>query len=438
MTDHFSSPDDSATNAAPTELQQLEAALRAKAISPELFATLAAQLRPAPAPPAPAAERPARPEPAAAPTELPSLLSLFESPPAAPMPAPPVSVPTPPAPVPTPAPAPPAAVPLPVAARPFEAVLPPSVARPLPPAPVAPLPPAAARPSPPAAAPAAAYAPASEPVPEPAPPAPARRNGLTTALAVLGGVGLLGVGFYLYVDSSHPDENLTGPQPAPTESAAPVVAPNPAPAVVAAPETVRLAPRRIPAADTSALPAAPTATVSDEAPAPQEPAEEAAAVPAPESSVTAPAPADAPGPVPVPAAPEPNDDEATQKVRTVLADYYADLFAPPLTAEKHFAPQVERLYIQQGLTPAQINRNITQSFFPDNKKAVYQVEPGTLRVSAPAQDGSRTATYREACRLFRVSRGRYQRLRTQVRVKLDADYRITYLRQEKMLETVCE
>ena len=122
----------------------------------------------------------------------------------------------------------------------------------------------------------------------------------------------------------------------------------------------------------------------------------------------------------------------------MLADYYADLFAPPLAAENYFAPQVERLYIQQHLTPAQINATITQTFVPDNKKAVYQVEPGTLRVSAPVQDGSRTATYSEACRLFRVSKGRYQRLRTQVRVKFDADYRITFLRQEKMLDNVFE
>ena len=141
---------------------------------------------------------------------------------------------------------------------------------------------------------------------------------------------------------------------------------------------------------------------------------------------------------PVPAAPEPSDDYATQKIRTVLADYYADLFAPPLNAENYFAPQVERLYIQQHLSPVQINVSITQTFFPDNKKAVYQVEPGTLRVSAPVQDGSRTATYNEACRLFRISKGRYQRLRTQLRVKFDADYRITFLRQEKMLENVFE
>ncbi|GAB2698145.1 hypothetical protein GCM10011495_14270 [Hymenobacter frigidus] len=255
---------------------------------------------------------------------------------------------------------------------------------------------------------------------------------------MLGGVGLLGVGLYLYVDQSHPSEILTGPQPAPTEEAAPARTPEPATAVVAVPETVLEAAPTIPATDSSILAAATTEATSNETPdpdpnsAPEESADAAASENSPAAAATAAVSA------PVPAAPEPGDDEATQKIRTVLADYYADLFAPPLAAENYFAPQVERLYIQQHLTPAQINTTITQTFFPDNKKAVYQVEPGTLRVSAPVQDGSRTATYSEACRLFRVSKGRYQRLRTQVRVKFDADYRITFLRQEKMLENMFE
>jgi hypothetical protein len=237
---------------------------------------------------------------------------------------------------------------------------------------------------------------------------------------------------------SHPDENLTGPQPATTEEVAAVAEATPAPRAVAAPETVRVAPAVVASADTARAPtpvavpatAEETPAATTAAPAAMEPASASSA----DNSVDA-APAAS---APVPAAPEAGDDEATQKIRTVLADYYADLFAPPLNAENYFAPQVERLYIQQSLTPAQINATITQTFFPDNKQAVYQVVPGTLRVSAPAGDGSRTATYEEAVRLYRVSKGRYQRLRTQVRAKVDADYRITFLRQEKMLENAFE
>ena len=142
---------------------------------------------------------------------------------------------------------------------------------------------------------------------------------------------------------------------------------------------------------------------------------------------------------PVPAAPEANDPEAALAVRQTLARYYADLFAPPLSeAATYFAPHVERLYIQQNLTPAAIAADLGRSFFPDNRRAVYQVEPGTLAVSAPNAAGEHTATYLESCRLFRVSRGRYQRLRTQVRARFDADNRIVYLRQEKLVSSEFE
>lgn len=431
MTPTSNDPDDSRPNAAAPELQQLEAALRAGLISPELFATLAAQLRPAGAAGRPVATTTAT-GPDAEPTELPSLLSLFESPPAAPA--------SPAGPTPA-APAGPALAPPPVVAVP--PLMPPST-----PPPPTPLPSPAQPVAPPAATPATsrppmppvAPPPAHDPVLKPEPAAPPRRNALTTLLAALGGAGLLGVCFYLYVDRSHPDEHLTGPPPAPTEAAPTEAAAPPPEATVAAPlEPAPAAAPAEPTADSSAQAPAPAEAAPPEAPAATPDAAETAGAPAPETAnapTAAPTTttAAAPTAAPVPAAPEPDDDAATQKIRTVLAGYYADLFAPPLTAENYFAPQVERLYIQQHLTPAQINATITQTFFPDNQKAVYQVEPGTLRVSAPAQDGSRTATYNEACRLFRVSRGRYQRLRTQVRVKLDADYRITFLRQEKMLE----
>ena len=434
-----------ATAGPPTEREQLEAARRTGAITPELFAALVARL-PAPTPLPPAHAESARPAPAGSSafsenSELPSLLSLFEPPAAALAPRPPTPTATPVAhvaatPVPT-VEAIPTARPAPqfLPERPAAAPEPP--ARPLPapvPGPVAPaLPRSQAAPPSLAAAEAggAGTAQASALAP--------RRGALTAALAGLGGLALLGVMAYLYVDRAHPDERLSGPQPAPIETVEPAEA--------------RTSP---PAPETGPLPAPepprPVLAAPDSATQPSEAVQEPEAAQEPETAPTAPQTQPAPtetdepaaprsaanAPAPVPAAPEPGDDEAAQKIRTVLADYYADLFAPPLAAEKYFAPQVERLYIQQNLTPAQINATITQTFFPDSKRAVYQVEPGTLRVSDPAQDGSRTATYSEACRLFRASKGRYQRLRTQVRVKFDADYRITFLRQEKMLENVFE
>ena len=121
-----------------------------------------------------------------------------------------------------------------------------------------------------------------------------------------------------------------------------------------------------------------------------------------------------------------------------MAAYYADMLAPPFAAARHFAPHIERLYIQQNLTPADIDANFARSFFPDNQQAVFQIEPGTLRVSPPVTDGSRVATFVERARIYHPSRRGYQRLRAQVRVRFNAEYQIVYLRQERLLESTFE
>ena len=145
-----------------------------------------------------------------------------------------------------------------------------------------------------------------------------------------------------------------------------------------------------------------------------------------------------PAPAPVPSAPEPGDSPATLKIRAILADYYGDVFSPPVLASRYFAPQVERFFSHRNVPLAEIEGYLIQSVMTDVDHPVYQIEPGSLRVSDPAKDGSRTAKYTEACRLFRVSKGKYQRLRTQVRVRFDSDYRISYFSQEKLLENVLE
>ena len=55
-------------------------------------------------------------------------------------------------------------------------------------------------------------------------------------------------------------------------------------------------------------------------------------------------------------------------------------------------------------------------------------------MSAPAADGSRTATYIEVARSFRPLLQQHQQTRTQVRARFTPDFKIDYLRQEKLLE----
>jgi len=425
----------------PTELQQLEAALAAGAITPELFATLKGKLQPATPVPVQVPPAPARVPPP--PTEeLPSLLDMFSRPPspAEAAPAPPDVRPAAPAPSTV---AGPTAQELAARQRIDEHLarlrqVPAAVAAPRRPEPPAPVFYPEPLPEPPAASPAptfypenpapvqAASPPAAPPRARPAAvakPASASRSWLVVLLllAVVGGLA------YYFTNSSHPDEELASTKPAATET--PAAAPPKLKAAKPAKAARRTKKRKAKAARTAAPVAASTpdstqqeAAVADESPAPA-PTKVSAT---PDFSR------------PIAAAPEPGDDAAALQVRAAMASYYADLNAPPLHASEHFAPQVERLYIRQNLTPAAIEAELARSFFPDNQHAVCQIEPGTLHVSDLANDGSRTATFVERMRLYRVSLQKYQRLRTQVRVRLNADNKIVYMRQEKLLSNSFE
>lgn len=432
----------------PTPLQQLEAALATGAITPELFATLSAQLPPdqPTAPPAPA-------QPVFSPSgndeELPSLLDMFNQPPAAPpspppVPAPAAAPPTPASPArtsaadaaarrlieerltqirqrPAPEPAPPTPTPIPAPAPTFypEAPAPAPAVRPVPSAPTfypTTPEPASPPPAPPRQVPPRASVPPTEPA------TGGVGKWLLLALLVLAVGGALA---YFFIQNSHPDESLTSPSLPAAESA---------PTEVAAPKPVKKTKKsskkkRKKKETTPVATAAEAEAVSEEEAVASQPEPEPVAAPVRAAPTTS---------RPIAAAPEAGDDAATTRVREALASYYADLNAPPLHASQHFAPQVERLYIQQNLTPAAIDAELARSFFPENQQAVAQVEPGTLRVSAPAADGSRMATFTETMRLYRVSKQQFQRLRTNVRVRFNTDYQITYMRQEKLLANTFE
>ena len=408
-------------------------------LSPALFETLRTELerrQPPAAAPTPAAAPAVTPASAEPETALPSLLSLFEA-----------AVPTavlPPAPA-GPAAAAPENSPMPVAAvAPATATVPGTLPSALPAAaapklqpavapPIRPAAPATSKPVPSSSAASATILHKPELTPAAVPPG---RSALSGVLAAVFGLGLMLLVAYLVFRPAQPDEQLTVADAPGTEAAAsePVAAPT-------APSPASSAPVAYPPPRDSAAAPANAPGASDELPAPApttDAADSAAAGPVPEP-MPAPASTSSTAEAPVPAAPEANDPEAALAVRQTLARYYADLFAPPLKeAATYFAPHVERLYIQQNLTPAAIAADLGRSFFPDNRRAVYQVEPGTLAVSAPNAAGEHTATYLESCRLFRVSRGRYQRLRTQVRARFDADNRIVYLRQEKLISSEFE
>lgn len=421
-----------------TELEQLTAAFEAGLLTPALFALakekllhpgVPAALPPPSRPPTP----PAGEEGTATAGELPSLMSFFNDP--APV-------------VPTPAPA---APPVPPAASPR--VEPAPAPNPSTPAETSYLfgkelasQPAAPAFRPPAGPPPATSQPAADvdflgtatPTPLPsvnqlrpqpaaprATPPPAGRSILPKVLLALGILGLLLL-VYWQVAGSHPDEQLTSPhQPA---ASATTAAPVAAKAKVRARRTKATRSKKRAGKKSKQLPGPADSVAATATAAPAKAAAVVAAAAAPAEAT----------PQPVPPAAEAGDTEAIGEIRATIAGYYADMLAPPFAAARHFAPHVQRLYIQQNLTPADIDASFTRNFFPDNKQAVLQIEPGTLRVSAPAADGTRMATFVEASRVYHPSRQGYQRLRAQVRVRFDAAYKIVYLRQERLLESTLE
>ncbi|MCA8831637.1 SHOCT domain-containing protein [Hymenobacter pini] len=167
----------------------------------------------------------------------------------------------------------------------------------------------------------------------------------------------------------------------------------------AAPETVRVAP---------VVPATPIDT---------------AATPAPATEQTTDTPA-----------PAVDEGAAQSRIESTLQNYYSDLQAAPFSASAYFAPKVERFYLLQNTTPAAINAELDKTHFPEFLEGQTTIEPGTLKVSPPVADGSRVVTFVERSTALRQSLQKHQQTAAQVRVRFDKNFKIVYLRQEKLLE----
>ncbi|UOQ65584.1 hypothetical protein [Hymenobacter volaticus] len=241
------------------------------------------------------------------------------------------------------------------------------------------------------------------------------KSPLGKILAIGGALLLLGLIWYLVMGQSRSSEHLTSISQTAADTVA--VAPETGPQAeqldlppAVAPETVRVAPVVPPTATTDSV-ATGTAAGSSTTET------QTATVPA--TTETAPAA---------------SASEATDRVRDVLAAYYADIQAPPFSADQYFAPQVELFVILRNTTPAAISAWLEQNRFAELKDAQFQVEPGSLKVGPPANDGSRVVTYIERGRGFRQSLQKNQYIRAQMRLRLNPDYKIVYQKQERLLE----
>lgn len=249
--------------------------------------------------------------------------------------------------------------------------------------------------------------PREEPEAEPLAPETPARSPLALVLTIGGVLALLGLVLYLAF-GNHESERLTSTSR--TEADSVTVQPEVGPQAqqidlppAAAPETVRVVPAVPPVA-------APT-TIDSAASAP---AEAAATTPAPAAAA---------------------DDAAVRtQVLNALTSYYDDLKEAPFDAAQHFAPTVERFYTLQNTTPGAINDDLTKSHFPEFLEADTQIDPASLQIGPVAADGTRVVTYLEKGKAFRQSRQQHQQTTAQVRVRFDKNYKIVFLRQERLLE----
>ncbi|MGV3587604.1 MAG: SHOCT domain-containing protein [Adhaeribacter sp.] len=248
-----------------------------------------------------------------------------------------------------------------------------------------------------------------------------RKDWLLTILITLAVVLLIGLVAYQFFNDSESERltSISGPdaeevtttaEPA-AETEENIAATTPAPVVT---DTARLN-----------QPKEPTATVNT---APTE-----VTVPAAGTQPTTENPATTTAPVTPPPAPKITDEEALNKIKDRLQAYYADMKTPPFAAQNHFAPVVERYYTLSGTTPQAINENISSYHFNEFQDSQSSIEDGSLKMTNRG-DNSYEVTYIEHGTAFRKSKGQKQETTARVRARFDKDFKLTYFRQEQLLE----
>jgi hypothetical protein len=133
-----------------------------------------------------------------------------------------------------------------------------------------------------------------------------------------------------------------------------------------------------------------------------------------------------------PAAPGLSEEEIISRAKDRLESYYDDMRNPPFSAQRHFAPQVERYYTLVNTTPAAINENINTYHFPEFQDSEVTIEEGSIKVS-PVASGYEV-TYIEHGKALRKSKNQQQQTKARVRARFDASFKMTYFRQEALLE----
>lgn len=126
-------------------------------------------------------------------------------------------------------------------------------------------------------------------------------------------------------------------------------------------------------------------------------------------------------------------NQIISKATEQLNAYYSDMQAAPFNATSYFAPQVERYYTLTNTTPAGIAENVNSYHFSEFLNGQTSIQEGSMEVINISDNGYEL-TYLENGSAFRKSKNQKQETKAAVRVKFNPDFKITFLRQEQLLE----
>jgi hypothetical protein len=120
-------------------------------------------------------------------------------------------------------------------------------------------------------------------------------------------------------------------------------------------------------------------------------------------------------------APEPN--------LALLRDYYEGVNSGRFDAARYFSPQVVRYIGMRNTTPGAIQSYIDRTFPQQFRQVRFEADERSYQADGPGQ-----FSYIERARYFNVAKGKYEKVESLVRVRFDAQGKLTHLWQDKVLE----
>lgn len=127
------------------------------------------------------------------------------------------------------------------------------------------------------------------------------------------------------------------------------------------------------------------------------------------------------------------DQAILDEIEDRLRAFYVDFQEKPFDARKFFAPRVERFYTLTNTTPRDINKNLENYHYSEFLDSRSSFDPASIRI-VNRDDVIYEVVYIEQGRSFRKSRNQHQETKAQVRARFNPDFKMTYLRQERLLK----